>query len=106
VNSEAARTARREITMIAGGLGGLLNFSVPDASGTDTQTPGGALHHGPDGLQVHIPATLRDIMSVADAVSELWAAATDFTFFGHKTGISSELQKHSVAGRILRCHIS
>ncbi len=58
------------------------------------------------GLQIHIPATLCHIVGVADAVSELWAAATDFTFFGHKTRISSELQSHSVAGRFCGCHAS
>jgi hypothetical protein len=86
-------------------LGSLLDFTVPNARRADTHAPGGARYHGPDGLKVHIPATLGYVVGVADAVSELWAAATDFTFFGHKTRISSELQKHSVAGPLRRCHI-
>jgi hypothetical protein len=55
-----------------------LYFAVADAACANANTARGALYQRTDGLQINIPAALRQIMSVADAVTELRAAATNF----------------------------
>ena len=66
-------------------LSGLLNFAGSYARGAHLDPLGSALHSGPDALEVHIPATLRHVVSVADAVPELRPTTTDVTILRHKT---------------------
>jgi hypothetical protein len=66
----------------------LLNLTSTDAGGADTEPAAGAVDQSANGLQVEIPTPLGHVVSVADAVSELGAAATDFANFRHKTGFS------------------
>ena len=66
----------------------LLDFTRADAGGANAEPAAGAIDHGTHGLQVQIPPSLRYIVSVADAVPELGAAATDFADFRHKTRLS------------------
>ena len=69
-------------------LGSLLDFAAPNACGADTHTLRTALDQRSNGLQIDIPATLRHVVGMADAVAELRPAMADFTFFCHKTEIS------------------
>jgi hypothetical protein len=64
-------------------LRGFLDFSALDARGADTNTLGRSGHYGVHRLQIQIPATLGQIVGVADTVSEPRAALTDFTHFRH-----------------------
>jgi hypothetical protein len=73
---------------VNGGLGNLLDFTVPNARRADLQPFAGALDQGSYRLEVDIPTTLGDVMSVADAVAELRPATTYFANLCHKTRIS------------------
>jgi hypothetical protein len=73
------------------GLRDLLNLTGPDARRADTEAFTGAVDQSPHGLQVHVPAAFGDIVGVADAVSELRTAATNFAYFRHSTEISLRL---------------
>ena len=57
----------------------LLNLAGFDAGCADAQALAGAVDHRADTLQVQIPAALRDIMGVADPMTELGPTAADFT---------------------------
>lgn len=61
----------------------LLHFAGADAGGARANAPAGAIHQCVDCLQIQIPAALRDIVGVADAVAELRTAATNFTHLRH-----------------------
>src|SRR5215203_2068728 len=74
------------------GLRGLEDLARANAGGAGFDALGTALHRGTHTLKVHIPATLRYVVSVADAVAELRPATTDITILCHKTGISLELR--------------
>jgi hypothetical protein len=74
--------------MEAAGLSRLLDFAALDAGGAHLHPARSTIDEGPYRLQIHVPAAFRNIMGVADPISELWTAATDFTCFGHKTEIS------------------
>jgi hypothetical protein len=65
--------------------GGLLNFPGTDAGGADAHFLGCPVDEGVNRLQVQIPAAFRDIVGVADAVTELRTAATDFANLSHIT---------------------
>ena len=69
-------------------LSDLLNFAVPNTRRADLQPFAGAVDKGAHRLEVDIPATLGDVMSVADAVAELRPATAYFTNLCHKTKIS------------------
>jgi len=58
------------------GLRNLLDFAVPDARRADPDTLAGALDESAHGLKIDIPATLGNVMCVADAIPKLRAAAT------------------------------
>lgn len=64
--------------------GGFLDFAVTDARGADANTLAGTLYEGMHGLEVKIPAALRNIVGVADAVPELRSTTAHFTNFCHK----------------------
>ena len=59
-----------------GELGDLLDFAVPDARRADADPLAGTLYQSAHRLEIDVPATLGDVMSVADAVAKLGAAAT------------------------------
>ena len=71
-----------------GELGNFLNFTVPNARRADPQPFARAFDQGTHRLQIDIPASLGDIVSVADAVTELRPATTYFANLCHKTEIS------------------
>lgn len=64
-------------------LSDFLNFTALDAGGANPDAFVAAIHDCANFLQVQIPAALRHVMSVADAVSELWAPATHSTSLCH-----------------------
>jgi hypothetical protein len=70
-----------------GGLCGFLDFAALDASGADANALGCAFDYRMYGLQIQIPAPFRQVVGVADTVSEPWAALTDFTHFRHIRGL-------------------
>lgn len=70
---------------IEGVLRDLLNLAIADAGSTNTHTLAGALHQGPNRLQIQIPTTLRDIVRVANAVPKPGPAPANFTNLSHKT---------------------
>ena len=69
----------------------LLDFVVADARRADPHPLARAVYQRAHGLKVDVPATLRNVVSVADAVSEGRAATTDITSLCHKTEISRKL---------------
>jgi hypothetical protein len=71
-----------------GELGDFLDFTVPNARRADPQPFTGAFHQSADRLEIDVPPTLGDVMSVADAVAELRPATTYFANLCHKTEIS------------------
>jgi hypothetical protein len=81
-------------------LGGFLNLAVTDAGSADFHSLCAAVHSRANALQVHIPAALRNVMSMADAVAELWPAPTNFTILSHKTEISFDLRTLIVTVRL------
>src|SRR5471030_2419888 len=66
----------------------LLDFTVADARCADPHPAPGAFHQGSNRLQVHIPAPLRNVVGVADPVTELRSAPAYFANLCHKTEIS------------------
>jgi hypothetical protein len=71
-----------------GELRDFLDFTVPNARRADPHPFAGAFDQGADRLEIDIPAALGDVMSVADAVTELRPATTYFANLCHKTEIS------------------
>ena len=61
-----------------------MNFAVTDAGGAHAHPLAGTLDQCVDRLQVQIPATLRNVVGMADAVPELRSATADFTNSCHK----------------------
>jgi hypothetical protein len=68
-----------------------LDFAVPNARGADTQTLAGAFHHGVNRLKVQIPATLGDIVRVANTMAELRSTTANFTDFRHVEELRARL---------------
>ena len=66
----------------------LLNFAALDAVRADLHALGRAFYQSANALQVDVPASLGDIVSVADSIAELRTAATEFTGLRHETEIS------------------
>ncbi len=64
--------------------GSLLDLSVANAGGAGAYSFGGAVDQCVYGLQIQIPAPLRDVVGVTDFMPELWSTTTDFTNFCHK----------------------
>ena len=60
----------------AAGLRDLLDFAVPDARRADPDALACALDQSAHRLKIDIPATLGDVMCVADTIPKLRAAAT------------------------------
>ena len=58
------------------GLRNLLDFAVTDARRADPHTLAGAFNQSAHRLKIDIPATLGNVMCVADAIPKLRAAAT------------------------------
>ena len=65
-----------------------LNFTVPNAGRADPHPLAGAFNQGPHRLQIDIPPTFGDVMSVTDAVAELRPATANLTNLCHKTELS------------------
>jgi hypothetical protein len=74
-----------------------LYFTVPNARGADLHSFAGALDEGPHRLEIDIPASLGDVMSVADTVAKLRPATTYFANLCHKTEISQVVRTRSIA---------
>ena len=74
--------------VVNGSLGDLLDFTVANTRRADANPAAGAVDERTDGLQIDVPAALRHIVRVADAVTELRSAATNLTNSCHKTQIS------------------
>jgi hypothetical protein len=68
-------------------LCGFLNFSALDTGGADPNALGCAFNDSVYGLQIQIPATLGQVMSVADPISEPRTTLTEFTHFRHIRGL-------------------
>src|SRR5450759_571516 len=79
-----------------GELGDFLHFTVPNARRADPQPFAGALDEGTHRLEIDIPATLGDVMSVADTVAKLRPATTYFANLCHRTGISRLVRTRSI----------
>jgi len=73
-------------------LGDLLNLAGTDAGGANAHAASGSLHQCTDRLQIQVPPAVGHIVGVADAVSKLGAAATNFANSCHKTEISCLLK--------------
>jgi hypothetical protein len=69
-------------------LSDLLDFAGTDARRANAKAAAGAVHQRANRLQVQVPTALRQIVGVADAVTELGTAATDLANFCHKTEFS------------------
>jgi hypothetical protein len=65
-----------------------LNFTVPNARRANAEAAASAVYQRPHRLKIQIPAALRHIVGVADAVTELRSAATYIANSCHKTQIS------------------
>ena len=76
-NSGAIRTIQPR------SLRDLLNFAGANAGGTDADAAASAVDHRANGLQIQIPAAFGDVMSVADAATELGTASTHFAYSCH-----------------------
>ena len=74
-------------TLVAA-LGGLLDFAVANARCANAETACNPVHNGVNWLQVDVPAAFGDVVGVADAVTELGAAAANFANSCHTTEIS------------------
>lgn len=66
-------------------LGDFLHFIGADAGSAHTYATAGAVNQGANTLQIQIPAPLRDVVGMADTVTENGAAATQFANSCHKT---------------------
>src|SRR5271169_1383462 len=59
------------------------HFAAAQAGRAYAHTFGGSAHAGVHGTQIHVPAPLGDVVSVADAVSKLRLLAADITLLCH-----------------------
>jgi hypothetical protein len=59
------------------------DFAAANAGSAGPYALGGRPNAGVHGTQIHIPAPLRDVVRVADAVSELRLLAADITLLCH-----------------------
>jgi hypothetical protein len=64
---------------------GLNDFAAAQAGRADADALSLTVHFGVHGTQIDVPAPLRDVMGVADAVSRLRLLAADFTLLCHWT---------------------
>ena len=62
---------------------GFLNLAVADAGGADADPFSGTVDNDTNALQVHVPASLGDIVGVTDPVPEHGPSSADFTYFCH-----------------------
>jgi hypothetical protein len=86
-----------KVRVIAGSpvdLGDLLDFAGTDAGRADPDPPARAIDQGADALQVQVPAALRDIVGVADPVTELGPATAYFASLCHKTEFSRVVRNY------------
>jgi hypothetical protein len=65
-------------------LGDFLDLAVADARRADLQTLAPAIDDRADALQVDVPTTLGQIVSVAHPITKLGAAPTHVAYFCHK----------------------
>ena len=74
-----------------------MDFAAANAGRADAHTFPGAIDQSMNGLQVQIPAALRYVVGMADAMPELRPSATNVTNFCHKntrTPASTRAGKH------------
>jgi len=64
-------------------LSGLGDFAALDAIGADADALGGSVDQGVYGLQVWVPATPGDVVSVRDVIAELRAFAAYVAYLCH-----------------------
>jgi hypothetical protein len=69
------------------GLGGLLDLTAPDARRADPNAPARAVDHRMNALQIHVPAPLGHIVSMADPIAELRTAPTNVAHLGHRSKV-------------------
>jgi len=75
----------------------LNNFAAAQAGCADTNALGGAVHSGPDGAQIHVPAPLTHVVGVTDVVSKLRPLAADLAYLCHEPlQMSSEFNVQSI----------
>src|ERR1700677_1184561 len=80
----------------------LNHFTAAQAGGADAHTLGGRAHASVYRTQIHIPASLGNVMRVADAVSRLRLLAADITLLCHDCClILSELLTEALFYRIM-----
>ena len=86
----SSREAREERLFAYGGDSGkkrlelrLDDFAATQAGGADAQALGSAIDLRAHRAEVHVPATLGDVMRVADVVPELRPFAAHFTNLCH-----------------------
>ena len=65
-----------------------MDFAVPNAGRADLHPFARALDEGAHRLEVNVPATFGDVMSVTDTVTKLRPATAYFANLRHKTEIS------------------
>jgi hypothetical protein len=70
-------------------LGSFQNFAVANTRGADANAARGSVDQGAYRLQIHIPATLRNIMGVADSIAELRALSTNCANLCHTKNFPS-----------------
>ncbi len=61
-----------------------MDFTAANAGRADSHAFAGAFDQSMNGLQVQIPAALRYVVGMTDAMPELRPSATNFTNFCHK----------------------
>ena len=64
--------------------GCFLDLTVADAGSADTDTLAGTLDESMNSLQIEIPTTLGDIVSMAHAMPKLRSPTAHFTNFCHR----------------------
>src|SRR5262249_35852953 len=75
------------------------DFTRADAGGAHAEPLPGTVHQRPHRLQVDVPAALCQVMGMADPVAELGPAPAYFTYFRHKTELSSASNSRLYQGR-------
>ena len=62
---------------------GLNHFAAAQAGSADADALGGALYPSPNGAEVHVPASAREVVRVADGISRQRFLAADITNLCH-----------------------
>jgi len=68
--------------------GDFLHFAGANTGRANADPAACALNHRAHALEIHVPASLRDVVCVADPAAELGPAPADFTYSRHKCNSS------------------